>query len=126
MKPRESLIRTKQFKVEELRRRLAQCERMIEDLRAIRTELGRQIEAEERRTGVADPTHFAYSTVARAARERRDKLDASIRELAHQRAATEDELTDMLDFFASLPGAGEDGGRAVAAQRAGGEHCQAA
>lgn len=126
MKPRESQIRNKQFKIEELRRRLCQCERMVEDLGTIRTELGRQIEAEERRTGIADPTHFAYSTVAQAARERRDKLDASILELEHQHAATRQALADMLDFFTSLSGTGADGERAATAQRAGSEHFQAA
>lgn len=87
MKPRESLVRNKEFEVRELQRQLAQSDMMIADFRRIADDLDRQIEAEERRTGVDDPAHFAYSTAARAARQRRDKLESSIADLEERRAA---------------------------------------
>ena len=40
--------------------------------------LDRQISAEEDRTGVKDSSHFAYSTFAKAAVQRRSNLKASI------------------------------------------------
>ena len=39
--------------------------------------LDRRIKAEEARTRIKDPTHFAYSNFAKSARQRRDNLLAS-------------------------------------------------
>ena len=105
MKPRDSLIRAKEFQAEELRRQLGQLERMIKDLRSIRDELGRQIEAEEARSGVRDQSHYAYSTVARAARDRRQKLESSLAELDDRRLIADVRLAETLDFFAAMAGA---------------------
>jgi flagellar FliJ protein len=44
-------------------------------------ELSRDLEAEEIRTGVRDPNHYAYSPLAKALRERRYKLERSIESL---------------------------------------------
>lgn len=94
MRPRQSQVRARQFEVEDHRRQLRLFDQMIGDLAAIRDELGRQIAHEEARTGVRDRGHFAYSTVARAARERRAKLDASIEDLTGRRAAVEVRLAE--------------------------------
>ena len=102
MKPRESSVRNKEFEVRELERQLAQSDMMIADFRRIADDLDRQIEAEERRTGVQDPSHFAYSTTARAARQRRDKLEQSIDGLEERRAATAAELADVNDVYQSM------------------------
>jgi flagellar FliJ protein len=85
MKTRDSLVRSKQFLLEEARRRAAQIELMAADLARLSGELDAQIAAEERRTGIADLGHFAYSTFARAARQRRENLAASLRDLEAQR-----------------------------------------
>lgn len=102
MKPRDSQLRSKQFEVETLRHQLALFDRTIADLRTIHAELDRQIEAEERRTGVRDRSHFAYSTVARAARERRAKLDTSLADLVGRRAVTEADLDAATATLESL------------------------
>ena len=107
MKPRESTIQAKEFQAAALRRQLAQFERMIADLEIIRVELGKQIEGEERRSGIADPTNFAYSTVARAARERRRNLSATIGDLAERRTTAESALVDLDGFFDALHNSGE-------------------
>lgn len=107
MKPRESTIQAKEFQAAALRRQLAQFDRMIADLDVIRVELGKQIEAEERRTSVADPANFAYSTVARAARDRRDNLTATLEELVGRRDKTREELKDIEGFFAALTNASD-------------------
>lgn len=107
MKPRPSIIQAKEFQASALRRQLAQYERMIGDLEVIRSELGKQIEAEERRTGVSDLANYAYSTVARAARERRDNLTTTINDLSERRANARNALADIDGFFASLNNAGE-------------------
>ncbi|MGX1307687.1 flagellar FliJ protein [Amorphus suaedae] len=102
MKPRESSVRNKEFEVRELERQLAQSDMMIADFRRIADDLDRQIEAEERRTGVQDPSHFAYSTAARAARQRRDKLESSIAGLEERRAATAADLAAVNDVYQSM------------------------
>ena len=44
---------------------------------------------EEKKSGISDPTHFAYPTFAKAARQRADNLQVSIRELKVQQEAPE-------------------------------------
>ncbi len=84
MKSRDTLIRLKRFQAEERRRRVAQIEAMIAEFTRIAGELDREIASEEQRSGNANPTHFAYSTYARAARARRDNLTHSADELRGQ------------------------------------------
>ncbi len=84
MKSRDTLIRLKRFQVEEKRRRVTQIEAMIAEFSRMAGDLDREIASEEQRSGVADITHFAYSTYARAARTRRDNLHQSAGELRGQ------------------------------------------
>ncbi|MDQ0313934.1 hypothetical protein [Amorphus orientalis] len=102
MKPRESSVKSKEFEVRELERQLAQSDMMIADFQRIADDLDAQIEAEERRTGISDPNHFAYSTAARAARQRRDKLTSSIDDLEERRAATAEELRQVREVYDSM------------------------
>lgn len=84
MKSRESIIRLKKFQVDEKRRKVAQIEAMIAEFERIATELDREIQAEQERTGIHDPTHFAYSTYAKAAIGRSENLKRSAEELVGQ------------------------------------------
>jgi flagellar protein FliJ len=84
MKSRDTLIRLKQFHVEERRRKLAQIEAMIAEFARMTADLDREIALEEQRAGITDTAHFAYPTYARAARVRRDNLVRSSEELRGQ------------------------------------------
>lgn len=84
MKSRNTLIRLKRFQVDEKRRRVAQIEMMIGDFDRMAVDLDREIAAEEQKSGISDPNHFAYSTYARAARQRRDNLRTSAENLVGQ------------------------------------------
>ncbi len=99
MKSRDSLVRLKRFQAEEKRRRVAQIDAMIAEFSRMVADLDREIAAEEQRSGIADATHFAYSTYARAARTRRDNLAQSASELRQQldeaRAALEEALEEV-------------------------------
>lgn len=75
--PSERLRRSKEFEVNQSRLRANQIETMIGEFDRMCVDLGRQIEAEETRVKIDDPTHFAYPTYAKAARERRAKLQRS-------------------------------------------------
>lgn len=84
MKSRDTLIRLKRFHVDEKRRRVSQIEAMISEFQRMAGELDREIENEERRSGISDTAHFAYPTYAKAARTRRDNLIHSAEELNGQ------------------------------------------
>jgi len=84
MKSRETLIRLKKFQVEERRRKVAQIENMIAEFERMAGDLDREIAAEQERSGIHDPAHFAYPTYAKAALTRRDNLRRSAQELKVQ------------------------------------------
>ena len=84
VKSRDHLIRLKRFQVDERRRRVAQIESMIADFARMAVDLEREIAAEEHKSGISDPKHYAYPTFARAAVARRDNLRRSSDELREQ------------------------------------------
>ena len=81
MKSRDAQIRMKRFQIEERRRQVGQIETMIEEFGRMVGDLDHEIAAEHRRTGIDDEKHFAYSTFARAASQRRTNLQTSIADL---------------------------------------------
>ncbi len=82
MKSRDTHLRAKRFEASETARKVGDLEHMIREFEQMAIDLNRQISAEEDRTGVKDTTHFAYSTFAKAACQRRMNLQASIEGLA--------------------------------------------
>jgi flagellar export protein FliJ len=89
MKSRESLVRLKNFQVNEKRRQLNQLQMMMADFERMIRDLEAQIAFEEKKSGISDPNHFAYPTFAKAARQRADNLVGSIKELKVQQDAAE-------------------------------------
>ena len=69
--------RQKEFETDLSRWRAVQIETMIVEFDRKCIDLGHQIEAEETRARIHNPDHFAYPTYAKAARERRAKLQRS-------------------------------------------------
>ena len=94
MKSRDNLLRLKHFQVEDKTRQLTQIEMMIGEFSQMATELDRQIQMEEEKSGITDITHFAYPTFAKAARQRRDNLSGSIKELIVQKEGAEEALAN--------------------------------
>ncbi len=84
MKSRDSLVRLKEFQVNEKRRQLNQLQQMMSEFERMAKELVHQISLEESKSGITDPTHFAYPTFAKAARSRRDNLTNSVQDLRTQ------------------------------------------
>jgi flagellar FliJ protein len=96
-----ALVRQKQFQNDTARRQVDQIEAMIADLDRMVSAMESEIRAEEDRTGLHDPAHFAYSTYAKATIARRDNLKRTV-----------DRLTGMLNdakaaLAAALNGAEE-------------------
>jgi flagellar export protein FliJ len=96
MKTRDSLLRLKRFQVDEKRRRVAQIETMIAEFLRMAADLDREIANEEHKAGIADQTHFAYPTYARAARTRRENLARSAEELKEQLGDAKRQLDEAL------------------------------
>lgn len=97
MKSRDSLIRLKQFQVDEKRRQLSAIELMIADFQRMAGDLDQQIEIEQKRSGISDVTHFAYPTFAKAAGQRRDNLLQSADNLSGQLEAAQDALAEAVE-----------------------------
>ena len=96
MKSRETVFKLKRFEADEKVRKVAGMEVMIRDFEAMVVDLDRQIQAEEDRTGLRDPMHFAYSTFAKAAGVRRSNLRQSIDKLRLQLDAAVRERDEIL------------------------------
>ncbi len=97
MKARESALRLKRFEADEKARKVADIEHMIRDFEGMADDLDRQIKAEEERTGIKDPAHFAYSTFAKSASQRRDNLRASADGLKVRLEAAQRERDEALE-----------------------------
>lgn len=93
----ESLIRLKKFQVDEKRRQVAQIEAMIADFERMASELDQQIEIEQQKTGISDVAHFAYSTFAKAAMQRRDNLLASAGDMKVTLETAQDALAEAVE-----------------------------
>ena len=85
MKSRDNLLRLKHFQVEDKTRQLAQIDMMIAEFERMHGDLEAQINIEEEKAGITDPSHFAYPTFAKAARQRQENLEGSIRDLKEKR-----------------------------------------
>ncbi|MGE3227996.1 MAG: flagellar export protein FliJ [Hyphomicrobium sp.] len=97
MKARETALRLKRFELDEKARKIADLEQMIREFDNIASDLDRQIQAEEDRTGIKDAKHFAYSTFAKSAALRRDNLRASTAELRSKLKVAQEDFDEAKD-----------------------------
>jgi len=111
MKSRDSAMRTKRFDVDTKARKVADLEMMIRDFETMASDLDRQIRAEEDRTGVRDIAHFAYSTFAKSAAQRRDNLRSSANELKAKLEAAQQERDAAAADLSRSDGEAQPGGR---------------
>jgi flagellar export protein FliJ len=97
MKARESALRLKRFEADEKARKVADLEHMIREFENMASDLDRQIRVEEDRTGIKDPAHFAYSTFAKSASQRRDNLRTSADGLKAKLEAAQKERDEAME-----------------------------
>lgn len=98
-----AIVRLKEFEIEGHRRKLAQIHAMIAEFGRLGAELDREIHAEEVRSNNADPTHFAYSTFAKATRLRRENLKRSAGELTQQLESVRKQLAEAIEELQAMP-----------------------
>ena len=94
MKSRENLLRLKQFQVRDKTRQLTQIDMMISEFEKMHGDLQAQIDIEEAKAGITDPSNFAYPTFAKAARQRQENLQGSIQDLQEKRVNAEAALEE--------------------------------
>jgi len=97
MKLRETAVRRKRFEANEKARKVAELEHTIREFEGMANDLARQVKADEERTRVKGPAHFAYSTFARSASQRRDNLRASVSGLMAKLEAAQRERDEVLE-----------------------------
>ena len=114
--PRDSMVRLKAFQVNEKARLRDLLVSNIEDLTRMADDLGAQIAAEEARSGITDPQHFAYPMTAKAARTRQANLLGSVKELKVQVDAAAIALEEAEAELAKAEALDRRDGRVPAAQ----------
>jgi flagellar FliJ protein len=100
-----TLVLVEKNKVAQHLRIVAQMSATITDFELLVDSLNLEIRAEEDRTKNHDPSHFAYSTLAKATIQRRNNLKWSIDEIKVQLDAAKkalNEATEELDAVARL------------------------
>lgn len=105
MKSPDSATRAMRFEAEEKVRKVTDLEQMIREFEQVASDLERQIQAEEERTGVRDPAHYNYSTFARSAAQRRENLLASaagLKASLEQAVRERDEFLEQMDRMSSV------------------------
>jgi len=70
---------------------------MVADFERMAAELDQQIEIEQQKTGISDVAHFAYSTFAKAAIQRRDNLLRSAADMRDQLETAQDALAEAVE-----------------------------
>lgn len=114
MRSKSTVLKLQRFKYEDHRRQVGEIETMIAEFRRKQDELDKQVEIEEQRTGVSDPSHFNYSLTAKSIRNRRDNLNKSIADLQEQcveaRARLEESAAELhkAEALAGKPDGGSD------------------
>jgi flagellar protein FliJ len=87
-------LRAKRFEFAEKARKVASLEMMVIDLDHMAMELARQVSVEEERTGIKNPSHVAYSTLATATAQRRTNILHSVGDLRGKLEMARRELGD--------------------------------
>lgn len=87
MRSKDSILRFHRFQFEEKQQQVAEIDLMIGEFNRKLSDLDQQIEAEETKSGVADPGHFNYSMTAKSLRTRHENLIKSIEDLTAQHDA---------------------------------------
>ena len=94
MKSNDTLLNLRRFEVNEKRQKVSEIDTMIGDFKRMADDLTHQIKVEEESCGVRDTNHFSYPTYAKAARQRRDNLIASIAALEAKQEEARGQLVE--------------------------------
>jgi flagellar FliJ protein len=92
----QAIHRIREIQTHEFRGEIKQLRSIISDFERLAENLEFEIHDEEQRTKISDPSHFAYSNLAKANIKRRDNLKVSIEQFNAQLTANEQILSNAL------------------------------
>lgn len=102
MKRRDTLLRLKRFRVDELKRRMGTLDAMIADVERKILDLDESVARERQRAGESEIGRAAFPSFLQSMDGRRGNLKATLSELERERAAAQLELTAAFQDLKSL------------------------
>lgn len=102
MKRRDTLVRLKRFRVDDLKRRMATLDGMNADLERKLSDLEESVVRERQRANDSDIGRLAFPSFLRSIDGRRENLRATLVELERERAQAQDELAGAFQELKSL------------------------
>jgi flagellar export protein FliJ len=102
MKRRDSLMRLKRFRVDDLKRRMTTLDGMKSDCERKLADLEESIAREKQRANDTDIGRLAFPSFLRSIDVRRENLRATLREIERERAMVQADLTAAFQDLKSL------------------------
>ena len=102
MKRRDSLMRLKRFKVDDLKRRMTTLDGMKSDCERKLADLEESIAREKQRANDTDIGRLAFPSFLRSIDVRRENLRATLREIERERAMVQTDLSAAFQDLKSL------------------------
>jgi flagellar export protein FliJ len=92
MKRRDTILRLKRFRVDDLKRRLATLDEMKADLERKLTDLDDSVTREKQRANDSDIGRLAFPSFLQSIEVRRGNIRSTMKELEKERAAVQEDL----------------------------------
>jgi flagellar FliJ protein len=108
MKRRNSLLRLKRFRVDELKRRLATLDEMKVELERKLTDLDESVTREKQRANDSEIGRLAFPSFLQSIDSRRTNIRNTIKDLERERAAQQEEMTAAFQDLKSFELAEEE------------------
>ena len=118
MKRRDTLLRLKRFRVDDLKRRMATLDGMKADLERKLADLDDSVARERQRANDTDIGRLAFPSFLKSIEVRRENLRATLAELERERAQAQLELTAAFQDLKSLELAMEQQAKRAAEEEA--------
>src|ERR1700722_8780694 len=102
MKRRDTLMRLKRFRVDEIKRRMATLDAMRADLETKLADLEESVARARQRANDSDIGRLAFPSFLRSIESRRENLRATLKEIDRERAQAQGDLTNAYQELKSL------------------------
>jgi flagellar FliJ protein len=108
MKRRDTVLRLKRFRVDDLKRRVATLDEMKADLERKLADLDESVAREKHRSTDSDIGRLAFPSFLRSIDTRRDNIRATMKDLDREHAAADGDLTSAFQDLKSYELAEEE------------------
>ena len=108
MKRRDTVLRLKRFRVDDLKRRVATLDEMKADLERKLADLDESVAREKHRSTDSDIGRLAFPSFLRSIDTRRDNIRATMKDLDRERTAADGDLTSAFQDLKSYELAEEE------------------